>query len=79
MDARLRSLVTLATLGVLLFVAAVWGWAALTEPFPSNEESVCVDQSFEAGEKVKPADVTVSVLNAGTRNGLASLTINLFE
>lgn len=79
MDARLKSLVTLAALGVLLFVAAVWGWASLTKPFPSNEDAICVDRTFEAGEKVTPGDVTVSVLNAGTRNGLASLTMNLFE
>ena len=79
MEARLKSLVTLAFLGVLLFVAAVWGWASLTKPLPSNEESVCVDRTFEAGEKVMRGDVTVSVLNAGTRNGLASLTMNLFE
>jgi len=79
MDARLRSLVTLVALGVLLLVAALWGWSALTKPLPGTEESVCVDQTFEAGEKVAPGDVTVSVLNAGTRNGLASLTMNLLE
>jgi hypothetical protein len=79
MVARLRSLVTLAGLGVLLLVAAVWGWSALTEPFPGDEDSVCVDRAFEEGEQVGRGDVTVSVLNAGTRNGLASLTMNLFE
>lgn len=79
MDARLRSLVTLAALGVLLLIAAVWGWSSLTEPFPANEDSVCVDRPVEEGEKVSRSDVTVSVLNAGTRNGLASLTMNLFE
>lgn len=79
MDARLKSLVTLAALGVLMVVAAVWGWASLTKPFPTNEESLCVDRTFEAGEKVMRGDVTVSVLNAGSRNGLASLTMNLFE
>lgn len=79
MTARLRSLVTLVGLGALLLLAAVWGWSSLTQPFPSTEEVVCVDRTYDEGEKVAAADVTVSVLNAGTRNGLAGLTMNLLE
>ncbi len=79
MDARLKSLVTLIGLGVLLVVATVWGWVALTEPLPTTDDSVCVNRTYEAGERIKRGDVTVSVLNAGTRNGLASLTMNLLE
>lgn len=80
MDPRIRSLVTLTTLGALLAVAAVWGWTALTTPFPSRERApLCVDRTYDEGERLARGDVTVSVLNAGTRNGLAGLTMNLFE
>ncbi len=79
MDARLKSLITLGGLGVLLVVAATWGWSSLTKPLPGDEESVCVDRSYAAGDTLRRGDVTVSVLNAGSRNGLAGLTLNLFE
>lgn len=79
MEAHVKSLATLVALGVLLVVAAVWGWNAATQPFPGRADPpVCVAHSFAKGEKVRPGDVTVSVLNAGTRNGLAGLTMGLF-
>lgn len=78
MEARLKSLVTLIVLGLLLVVGAVWGWSSLTEPFPERAAPpVCVDRTFAAGEPVRRGDVTVSVWNAGTRNGLAGLTMEL--
>lgn len=78
MGPRLRSLLTLLVLGLLLLVAAVWGWAALTEPLPEKAEPpVCVERSFEAGDRVSRGDVTVSVWNASDRNGLAGLTMEL--
>ena len=78
MDARLRSFATLAVLGLVLVLAAVWGWSAATQPFPERAgPPVCVDREFERGEKVSRGDVTVSVHNAGTRVGLAGLTMNL--
>lgn len=79
MDARLRSLMTLGALGLLLVVAATWGWSSLTRPLPADSDSLCTERSYAAGDVVKRKDVTVSVLNAGTRNGLAGLTLNLFE
>jgi hypothetical protein len=80
MDARLKSLVTLAGLGLLLIVAATWGWSSLTQPFPEGDgDAICVDRPYAAGDRISRGDVTVSVLNAGTRNGLAGLTMNLFE
>ncbi len=79
MDARLRSLLTLGALGLLLVVAATWGWSSLTRPLPSDADAVCTEKSYAAGDVVKRKDVTISVLNAGTRNGLAGLTLNLFE
>ena len=79
MDARLRSLLTLSVLGVLLVVGGMWGLSALTQPFPENAEpAVCVDVPFAEGEKISRSDVTVSVLNAGDRNGLAGFTMDLF-
>ena len=79
MDARLKSLLTLSVLGVLLVVGAAWGLSALTKPFPGRADpQVCVDVPFAEGERITRSDVTVSVLNAGTRNGLAGSTMGLF-
>jgi len=78
---RLRSGATLTVLVVLLLVAVGVGFAALTSPFGSAEDStsVCTDTTFAEGDEVRPADVTVSVLNAGGRNGLASRTLDDLE
>jgi len=79
MDTRLKSLVTMLGLGALLLVAALWGWAAVSKPFPEREgPAVCVDRAFAEGDPIRRGDVTISVLNAGTRNGLAGLTLDLF-
>ncbi len=79
MDARLKSLVTMLGLGGLLLVAALWGWSAVNEPFPERAgPPVCVDYAFAERDTIHRSDVTVSVLNAGTRNGLAGLTLDLF-
>lgn len=78
MDARLKSVVTLSSLGVLLIVGGLWGWSAMTEPFPKRSDPpVCVDHTFAKGDPIRRQDVTVSVWNAGTRNGLAGLTMEL--
>lgn len=78
MEARLRSALTLTTLTLLLVVAVVVGWSAVTKPLPELAETpLCVDTEVAAGEKVFPDQVAVSVFNAGQRNGLASKTMNL--
>jgi hypothetical protein len=78
MDARLKSVVTLSGLAVLLVIGAAWGWAALTAPLPERSDPpICVDHTFAKGDAVRKGDVTVSVWNAGTRNGLAGLTMEL--
>jgi hypothetical protein len=78
MDARVRSLATLIVLGLVLVLAAVWGWSAISEPFPEDSAPpVCVDREFAKGDQVKRRDVTVSVWNAGRRVGLAGLTMDL--
>lgn len=67
-----RSAITLAVLGLVLVGAAIWGWTAATEPLPGKVDTpICVDRTVPEGDKVFPQDVTVSVYNAGTREGLA--------
>jgi hypothetical protein len=73
-----RSTVVLLGLCVLLAVLGVWGYNAATEPFPGKSDPPkCVDTPVQAGDKVFPAQVTVSVYNASDRNGLAGLTMDL--
>ena len=44
----------------------------MTEPFPGKvDPPICVDTTYAAGERIYPQDVTVSVLNASRREGLA--------
>ncbi|MFC7360358.1 LytR C-terminal domain-containing protein [Nocardioides astragali] len=75
MSAGLRSALTLAVLALLLVVAAVWGWAAFTEPFPQDEPvAICEDTEVSAGSEVRRDQVVVSVFNGSKRSGLASST-----
>ena len=75
MSSALKSALTLAFLGLLLVVAAVWGWAALTEPLPENEPvAICEDTDVSAGTEVRRDQVVVSVFNGSGRSGLASAT-----
>jgi hypothetical protein len=78
--ARLRSLVTLSVLGVLLLAGAAWGYTQVTKPLPGKVElPACVDTEYAAGEDLTPGNVTVSILNASSREGLAGRTLQLFE
>ena len=78
--ARLRSLITLAVLVVVVLVAAAWGWAKLTSPFPRAEEvPTCEDVTVAAGEPITPDQLVVNVVNAGDRVGLAASTMNALE
>jgi hypothetical protein len=80
LNARLRTLVTLAFLTVLMLAGVAWGWSQVTEPFPGKvAASVCVPTSYAEGEELFVQDVTVSVLNASSREGLASRTLALLE
>ena len=75
MTGALRSALTLAFLGLLVVVAAIWGWAALTEPFPEDEPiAICEDASVSAGTEVRRDQVVVSVFNGSGRSGLAGAT-----
>ena len=76
MAASLRTAVTLVGLSLMLLAAAAWGWAQLNKPFPGKAEPpTCVESTYTAGDKVYPQDVTVSVLNASRREGLAARTM----
>ncbi len=75
MSAALRSALTLAVLAALVLVAALWGWAAFTEPLPKDEPvAICEDASVAAGAEVRRDQVVVSVFNGSKRSGLASTT-----
>lgn len=79
MTATLRSAVTLAVLAGIVVVWLVWGWSATTQPFPGRAAApTCVDVLVPEGTRVDPGDVTVSVLNGGTREGLAGRTMQQF-
>lgn len=80
MTQSMRTTITLLGLGVLMVIAAVWGWSATMKPLPAKVDSpICVDSAISAGEKVYPQQVTVSVYNAGTREGLAGRTMQLLK
>lgn len=79
MTATIRSAVTLAVLVGIVVVWLVWGWSATTQPFPERASApTCVDVLIPEGTRVDPGDVTVSVLNGGTREGLAGRTMQQF-
>lgn len=79
MEQAARSGLTLAGLAVLVVLGALVGWSALTQPFPGRTTPPkCLATVVQPGEKVFPDQVTVSVFNAGERNGLASVTMSEF-
>ena len=76
MSGALKSALTLAVLALLVVVAAVWGWAALTEPFPEDEPvAICEPTDVAAGDEVRRDQVVVSVFNGSKRSGLAGSTM----
>lgn len=80
MPESVRTTVTLAVLALLLVAAAVWGWSAATEPLPAKvDRPVCVETGIEAGDRLYPQQVTVSVYNASRREGLAGRTMRELE
>lgn len=76
MTQAVKTTVTLAVLAALLVLGASWGWSALTKPLPKLADApTCVETPVQTGETVTPDQVTVSVLNAGRRVGLATRTM----
>ena len=75
MTGALKSALTLGVLALLVVVAAIWGWAALTQPFPQDEPvAICEDETVTAGTEVRRDQVVVSVFNGSGRSGLAGAT-----
>lgn len=73
---RSVSALTLAVLVLIMVVAAVWGWAAMTKPFPSSVTLPCEEVTVQAGDRLTRDMVTVSVLNASGSAGLATKTMD---
>lgn len=80
MGDRLKHALTLLALFGIVIVGALWGWNALTTPFPSSDEpaddSPCLEATVAQGASVRPGAVWLSVLNASDRNGLAGITLD---
>lgn len=80
MNAHVKTLLTLAVLGVLMVLGVTWGWASLTTPFPQRAAAkACYPTRLQPGDRVSAPKVTVSVFNASTRVGLAERTMAAFE
>ncbi|NYD43668.1 LytR C-terminal domain-containing protein [Nocardioides panaciterrulae] len=78
MRAGTRTAATMAVLCLLLLGGAVWGWSALTAPFPGKADApICENTAVKKGAKVFPTQVVVSVYNAGERAGLAGRTMTM--
>ena len=74
---RARTLLILAVLALLVVVVAGWGFSMLTAPFPKKVDApLCSPNDVHAGDHVFPSEVTVSVLNASRREGLAGRTMS---
>jgi hypothetical protein len=76
----LKTLLTLTGLTMMLVAGVAWGYNQVTKPFPGRAEApVCIDTKYDAGDQLSPQDVTVSVLNASSREGLAGRTMELLH
>jgi hypothetical protein len=76
LSGRIRTLITLAALALLMLLGVTWGWAQMTKPFPGKVDApICVDTEYKSGDELFVQDVTVSVLNASGREGLAVRTL----
>lgn len=82
---QVRTALTLAVLALVLLLALVWGVTKLTAPMPSLSGSgqtpaaTCTTRTVPKGTVVRPPQVTVSVFNAGTTNGLATRLLNALQ
>jgi len=76
MLAGTRTALTLVVLLLLVVGGGALGWAAFTSPLPERHAApACTDVTVMPGDHLYPGQVTVSVLNASRREGLASRTM----
>src|SRR3954468_10106846 len=76
LTARLRTAGPLAGLAVLTVLGGPGGGAQVLKPFPGKVDApICVDTEYKSGDELFVQDVTVSVLNASGREGLAVRTL----
>ncbi|VXC32408.1 LytR C-terminal domain-containing protein [Nocardioides sp. AX2bis] len=71
MGPRLRTALTLLVLLGVVLGAAAWGWSRLTSPVGDAAGGPCTETDLEPGDRVTTEQVVVTVLNAGSRSGLA--------
>lgn len=75
-----RTLLTLVVVALLVVVAGGWGLSMLTKPFPKKADApICSANQVHRGDHLFPAEVTVSVLNASKREGLAGRTMTALK
>jgi LytR cell envelope-related transcriptional attenuator len=80
MNIHVKTVLTLAVLGVLAVVGVAWGWTSMSAPFPHQATPKdCYATRVEPGDRVSPPKVTVSVYNASDRVGLAGRTMSALE
>ncbi|WP_292606164.1 LytR C-terminal domain-containing protein [Nocardioides sp. REDSEA-S30_B4] len=82
LPAGLRTALTLGVLAVLLLVMLAWGWSNATAPLPGRGEAedsgVCEPWTVVEGERLDASQVEVTILNAGSREGLAGAVMDGF-
>jgi hypothetical protein len=75
----LRTPVTLLVLLGVVVGAGWYGWTQVQEPlenpFARNDDD-CLTRTFEEGTRLRTSQVVVNVYNAGSRDGLASTTMD---
>jgi hypothetical protein len=75
-----RTAATLVVAALLVLAVGGWGWGMLTKPFPKKADApVCSSAQVNAGDHVFPSQVTVTVLNASRREGLAGRTMTALK
>ena len=79
MNKQLTAPLSLAAAGLAVLVMAVWGMSSFTAPFDEDETSGTTTCGSQTGHTVKRSDITVSVYNAGKRQGRAGVTLDLLE
>jgi hypothetical protein len=77
---KFRTPLTLLVLLLVLFGGAVYGWSAVVGSGDSRSQSTtpqdCSTRTLSPGGRLQANEVTVSVFNAGTVQGLATETLN---